>query len=399
MNIFNIAEKAVPFALPFLLVFSRTTADFTVILIVILFLMKSFLNNDWQWLKEPWLKLIYFFFFYLIFINAFFSENVVDSLIYSVSFLRWPLFCVAIYYWIFKSQISIKKVFYSICVLLLFLTLHLWIQYFTNQSISRLSVPFSDNVIPGRFVLFYSVLALGILSFSKEVSFGSKNLLKIFTILFIAYGTIFITGERMVLLLITFSIFSILFGLFIDSKKNFIPMLIFLTSLLLFIIIFYYYIPEVFFRSIVSSQRKVFNLLNSDYGSVFLTAYHKWLNNPFVGGGFHQYRFIDPQIAPGLKNVDSTLHAHNYPLGLLVETGIIGFLIFYTTIIKITLINLKNLNNKSFYLNIVLLNLIFIYFFPISTHFSLSHNWINASAWLLLAFTFVLKNNEKKYTL
>ena len=51
MNIFNIAEKAVPFALPFLLVFSRTTADFTVILIVILFLMKSFLNNDWQWLK------------------------------------------------------------------------------------------------------------------------------------------------------------------------------------------------------------------------------------------------------------------------------------------------------------------------------------------------------------
>ena len=135
----------------------------------------------------------------------------------------------------------------------------------------------------------------------------------------------------------------------------------------------------------------------SDYGSIFKTAYYKWINNPIVGGGLHQYRFIDPQIAPGLNSVGSTLHAHNLPLGLLTETGIIGLILFYSIIIKIYLTNIHSLLKENFLKYTAILNLLIIYFLPFISHFSLSHNWINATIWLILGFTFVLKKNDKKY--
>ena len=45
-------EKYFPYSLPFLLIFFRGLADLTVLLVSLIFLFKSFKNNDWNWTKE-----------------------------------------------------------------------------------------------------------------------------------------------------------------------------------------------------------------------------------------------------------------------------------------------------------------------------------------------------------
>ena len=78
-------------------------------------------------------------------------------------------------------------------------------------------------------------------------------------------------------------------------------------------------------------------------------------------------------------------HAHNYPLSLLAETGIIGLTLFY-----IIIISLFKRVLDSFYIHKNLLklfitaNLLYICFFPFMTHYSFQHNWMNATNWLVV---------------
>ncbi|MGE4596979.1 MAG: hypothetical protein AAEA78_03300, partial [Methylophilaceae bacterium] len=97
-------------ALPFLLIFYRGIADATLILIVLLFLLKSFKEGNWSWAKEQWFVFAIIFWLYLILINAPISINPEKSLFYAIAFIRWPIFAIALSYWIFNNQKN-RKIF------------------------------------------------------------------------------------------------------------------------------------------------------------------------------------------------------------------------------------------------------------------------------------------------
>ncbi len=109
MDLYNRIEKYLPFFLPLLLFFSRSIADITVITISILFLSKCFYDKNFQWLSISWVKIFIFFFLYLLIINTPLSSNSMDSLFYSLGFIRWPLFALAISFWIFKERKSLDN--------------------------------------------------------------------------------------------------------------------------------------------------------------------------------------------------------------------------------------------------------------------------------------------------
>jgi hypothetical protein len=168
MHALKIFEKYIPYLLPFLLIFFRGLADLTVLLIGMLFIYKSYKDSNWLWTNEKWFKFSLIFILYLLIINSSLSINPHDSIFYAVTFVRWPIFAIALYFWIFKSNDSINKFLVSLSLVLFFLILDVWYQFITGADIfgyekyspGRLTGPLRNNPVIGIFITKYLYLFL-----------------------------------------------------------------------------------------------------------------------------------------------------------------------------------------------------------------------------------------------
>lgn len=386
-------ERNIPYALPFLLIFFRGLADLTVLLIGLIFLLKSYREKNWIWMYEAWFKFSVIFVLYLATVNVIISIDPKDSFFYAITFLRWPVFAAAIYFWIFKEANALKKFLYALSLLLAFLLFDVWLQFISGEDIfgyskhgvRRLTGPLRDNPVIGIFLVKYLFIYLLSIMVFKIFKNQSKKLFFISSILFIGFISIFITGERMSLILFTSSSIFLLFIICFQNKKGLIYGFYIILSSLISVALFQIFFPDIYNRAINSSLYKLYNFMESDYGMVYRTAIEVWLNNPIVGGGLHQFKNLYPYYNIEIwKNMVIT-HAHNYPLSLLAETGIIGLTLFY-----IIIISLFKRVLDSFYIHKNLLklfitaNLLYICFFPFMTHYSFQHNWMNATNWLVV---------------
>jgi len=80
---------------------------------------------------------------------------------------------------------------------------------------------------------------------------------------------------------------------------------------------------------------------------------------------------------------------------MMVETGLIGLLLFYNTIYYIFKDITNKLKKENHFLLLLALLLLYICFFPLHTNFSLSHNWINANVWFVVGMILALANLTK----
>ena len=406
MKLFSFTAKYLPYCLPALLVFSRSLADIAVISVVILFLAKCFIEKDFSWLHTSWIKAFIAFLVFLVFINSPLSLNPLDSFFYSIAWMRWPLFAIALSYWIFSDINSFNKLFIAIIVTFLFFISDLLFQYFFLDSFvntiqlgvhqGRLHVPFSSSISPGRFIYLYCFIYLNICFFRQLMLLKRINDIHIFSILLLSFLVVFITGERMSFLIFVSALLIFLFCFILSDKRRATSTLIFVIFCVLAVSFFYLFYSDQFNRTIISTGSKIASLPTTDYGIIFFTSFEKFLNNPIIGSGLHQFRHVQPLYGSGVLQGIKILHGHNLPLNLLVETGLAGLLLFYNIVFFIFL-DIKNKLQRAnpFFL---MLNLILLYicFFPLHSHFSLSHNWMNANTWfvvgLILAWNNLVKN-------
>lgn len=400
----KIFEKYVPYALPFLLIFFRGLADFTVLLVGLIFLFKSYKDSNWSWANETWFKYSLLFVIYLSTVNAFLSINPSDSLLYALTFLRWPIFASALYFWIFKKNDDLKKFIISSSVVVIFLIFDIWYQFFldidifgfTKYSETRLTGPLRNNPVVGIFIAKYLFILLSSLLIFKVFKNKRMRFIYTITIILLGFTSVFITGERMTLILFVSSIFVLFLGFGNSIKEKIIFIIIIIFFLIFFTQIMQYANPEISERAITSSIYKLQNFKDSDYGMVFRTAYDAWLFNPIFGGGLHQFK--DLYIMYGINiwpNV-RILHPHNHPLSLLVETGITGLIIFYLMIFYIFRAALiSSFTKKQWFKLSILFNMLYVCFFPFMTHYSFQHNWMNATTWLIVGIVLTLRNCKK----
>ena len=391
-----------PYLLPLLLIFSRSIADITIVLISILFLYYSFKKIGWGWLKEKWFLFALFFSAYGITLNSAMSIDAKETFVYSLFFMRWPIFSMALAYWILSDFKSLKKFLTSLTLLLLFIIFDTWWQFFFEQDLfgfekysgNRLTGPFKDNPHVGAWLAKLALLPplLLILYDKCKLQIHQNYLIySFFLISTIVFLTVFITGERMALLLIVASILIFFIGLISEKifslRKLFFLMLLSITAISIFALIF----PETTQRAFFSTIDKIINWKSSDYGLVWQSAYDVWMQSPIFGVGLHKYREACENlgiygtsyltaIGPGV-----CFHPHNISLQLLSETGIFGFIIFYLMIFYLATSSLKKYFKNSLWLAFALIfNIIFTCFLPIASNTSFFSNKYGAIIWLLI---------------
>ena len=393
-------EKYIPYSLPFLLFFFRGLADLTVVVVSIIFLYKSFKESKWIWAKELWFKYSVIFVIYLATINVYISIDRSDTLFYALTFIRWPIFAAALYFWIFNSKAAIKSFLISLGLLLAFIIVDVWIQYFVGKDVFgyptielRLTGPLRDNPVVGIFITKFIFIFLTSLLVFKQFNQDNHRYIFLFLLMIIGFMSVFITGERMSLLLFFSAIPLVLLGFSKDYMRTLINIALLFTILLFLALLIGEFFPQTFERAIHSTFYKLSNFKNSDYGLVYQTAYQTWLHNIWLGGGLHQLKDLYSLYQINLWEL-KILHAHNHPLSLLAETGLVGLILYFLIIIQIIRKIFKEIYQQNNWLKFsLLITLIYICFWPFMSHFSFQHNWMNAINWLIVGL--VLALNKK----
>jgi len=384
------SQTALPWLLPPLLLFSRALADLTVLLSGILFLIWSFQRQDWPWARNPWFRLSLLFWAYLLFVNLPLSVDPSDSLLYAITFMRWPLFAAALAYWLLTSRDRQKHFLIALLFTSLFIALDTGWQYVTGVDWfgipiapeNRLTGPFRNPVAGIMMVRVEFILLLAIAVFSSLQSIY-RQVLFIVGILLSFLLLIFITGERMAFMLCVSASLLVLLGFALQYPAR--QTLVVLGGLLLILVIIalMFLLPETSQRMVFSTVEKLQNFRESDYGQVFRGAFEVWQHYPWFGSGLHSYQAVCAELGVMANTAIACTHPHNLYLHLGAETGIVGVSLFCLMVLAIFHQALASLwRQKSWLLLTICSAILLLSFWPLIGGISLLNNWVAALVWL-----------------
>jgi len=312
-------------------------------------------------------KLIFLFFAYTIFtgtwntIEGFYFENIKNYdftiSIKTLLFLRYLFFYLTIRLLIEKKLINYKIIFYSFSALSLFVSLDVILQFFNGKDIFgltspylyRTTGPFYTEAIAGGFIQKFSFfLFFSFILFTKIKNLRT-NIIILTILFFITFLSILLSGNRMPLLLFSFGIFLI----FLNNKtlKKYIFHILILVFLLSAITVGSNNKLKGYYDTFYISSKNIISLysyrilgIGEDldiihrpfYIHEFDTGVGTWKMNKYLGGGIKSFRYNCPkrEIKSKHERIKCNMHPHNYYLEILVDLGIIGFLIFITIVVK-----------------------------------------------------------------
>ena len=294
-------------------------------------------------------------------INLFLSQNFDLSLNRVLKFIFIIFFVSAIKFIIRYKNYFFENYIYKIWSLIFLIVIFdLVFEYIFGHNIlgNKSYMPGRlTGFIDGELVIGYYFIGFALLAFiflDKQI--GKKNYT--FFILLIFIYVSFLIGERSNF--IKFFIASLIFFLIvyeIDLKKKIIGILI--TASILYITVsniniyktrFVYQMPNLLEKNGIKKY-----MLNSTYGSHYNTALSVFKNNIIFGVGIKNYREESIKKIYTDQNKDFKFqimgtHPHQIHLELLSETGIFGYLSFFSFIIYSLYLSLSSfLKSKNYY--------------------------------------------------
>lgn len=358
-------------------------------------------------IENEFKKIIVFFFifyFYLI-INSLFAFDVYTSIKSSLSQIRFFLFFLFLYLLCDISREFLEKIIKFYKLILLIFSLDLIAQSILGYNIiglkpsidnpDRFSGFFGSELVAGTFLFYISIPIISFTFYQLK-----KNSLKLNTynliFLFLVSFAIIQTGDRMSTLLYLASVIMILF-----FHLSFKKLLGFIIIIFILLFLTFKLFPNVQSRYI-SLGNELNNIKSFGYFRLFSSSFNIWKDNKFFGVGLKNYRKVCDtkkfDETTGLKNLCST-HPHNNILELLVETGLIGFILFFLFIFQI----IKFLIKKHFLLvsdsifssySFGLLVSLLFFLWPIKSSGSMFTTFFISFTWFNLGILFCLTKNK-----
>lgn len=398
-------------SLPFLLLLSRTTADLSVVIIGSFFLFRSYQKHNWHWLKQKWVQCLFLFLAYLLLINVPNSLNPSGSFAYSLFFLRWPLFALALGYWVLKAPRAATTFFISLSICMVFLILDSWLQFITgydlfqhalhpeNQTIppNRLTGPYTKPII-GIMLVRVTFIALLLTRYFQFAKATTPSFIASLSIIMVALLTIFISGERMAFVLCCFGLSTLLIGYWFAYRSLRLKIVFALMLTIASIGLMMMQAPETTHRVITSGLAKLQDFSNSDYGIVLNAAWQTWQENWLIGSGLHTYRHHCELLGVLAQTDFVCSHPHNLYLHLATETGTLGVSLFSLMILSLYYFLIKpHLKRGDWVLGAMVFTILNMSFWPVIVGISLLNNWVASLAWLGVGWCIaILPGNNQK---
>ena len=418
-NYINLVSYLV-LSLPLSLIFSRFTADLSIVILSIMFF---FIRGENKIFENKFLS-IAIIFIVCASISSVLSNHIIYSLKSSLLHLRFIFFILTVsILFLYCKKNFLKNLFYIFLSCYLVLLFDATIQFIFKQNIlgytvnpiNRVSSLFFDELILGSYLSRLFPLLIFLYVYLK------LRLNKYFMIYFLfhLYFVVFVTGERL-----SFTILNIYYLLFIlvfsssfkarsslnntlsqstafnytyclETKKNIISNPKLSES--------WNYVED---KSFIPNCHPIVKIFDYEIYYTFtimhfnhyLSAIEMFKDNKYFGVGPKIFRKICNNKDYYLNEFSCSSHPHNYYIQLLSETGLVGFSlisIIYLSFIYLFFNNIIKHNNKDFLSKYILISSFLVNFFPFFPGGNFFNNWNSIIYTLPLGFLIALYNTKK----
>ena len=416
--------SGIVYLFPLSIIIGNFYSNFIVAVGSLTFFIYSIIKRQEEF-NNPFFK-IFLIFWFLIVVRSLFTSEILFSFKSSFLFIRYALFCLLVKFLILNNKYFLKNFFKINVILLIFISIDALIQFYFGKNLfgtfasqienNRISGVFGKELILGSFITKISFILFAINIIKKNHYYN-------FFLIIFFFIVVFITGERASFFLFMVGIFYSF--LFFREKKIYLYSLIVALILLPTIIINKDSIRERMilqtFNQLYSETNTNFNvpkklfLFSEGHQILIVSALNMFYQNPFIGVGPNLYRFECenekyfisgknyPNFGSGRDLINHcNTHPHNYYVQILSETGIVGFLFIFLTLIKFVHYSVKILHDqvkKKKYISqykIFIFSAIIINLWPFIT----TGNFFGSSAanlfWLPVGFFLAAFDSTKK---
>jgi len=383
--------------LPIGLLISTGVSELISILLVILFIIKSFTKKNLQWYKNSYFFILTILWFALI-LNLIFSKYPENTIFRSLGFIKYIIFVFSIAYYL-KIKKNLNIIFCIWTITLLIVGFDIIFEYVFEQNILGFKSPYEDRISSflgkelkiGHFVLGFCFICSGFFfekyKYNHNISITIGFLITIFFII-----SIILTGERsnIIKAICGLILFVLLFNKEKINKKKII-----LTLTIIIILIFSVSQKiqnrfNVFIIDLLKEEGLVKTYKRSQQAAHYYTAMEIFKSNLFFGVGNKNFRiecqnekYHNPSYERTVERCAT--HPHQIYFEFLSEHGIIGTTIILSIIFYIifkSLIIYKKRNNLIHLGSIIFIIVSFIPMLPTGsffTSFGATIFWINFS--------------------
>ena len=389
----HLAASFLLFCIPAMLIFTRAGADIAVVLIGVIFLVRSALTRDWSWAREKDILILLVIFVLMNALVSPFAEHVSKSFSRSLSWLRFVVFYAAVTRWVLHDEQTIRRFVIALFATISVAALDALYQFFVGVSLlsgqamtGRLTGPL-DRPNIGMYLAKMGLAGM-VMAFALWLGKSSKNLFAVGCGLApVLLSVIFLSGERAASVLTLIALVLIVGALFLVggmARKISVGLALCGAGALAFLLS----TSDRIWSRVEALADVVTNYSESIYGQLALLGVRFFGESPLTGVGMGNFSLVCKDYAQ--KGVDGALchpHPHNFYVEWLSDTGLIGTIPFTVFMVMLYWAGAKILAGSrenrllgGLYLGVLVMSL-----FPFSVTQSLFSNWPAILAWTSIA--------------
>ena len=365
---------------PFILLIERSPADLWLSVIALTFAGRSILRQEGWWLRVTWVRLA-FLFWAVCLLSAALSKLPAYSLGETFVWFRFPLFAMAVAFWLGRDRRMIHAMLLSVgggmLAMCLILAAEISVVGLTG---ARLSWPYGD-LVPGNYLAkaclpaFVVVVAMATSADGRTASWAA-------VIALISIVASVMTGERINFLI---RACSGMLAAIVWKPRLYRVLAVFaiegiavLSALLA--------TPGLIQRFIDRFVQQIPIHGDSLYFRAMAPAVLAFNESPLLGVGPGNLRILCPDIIEGSAAYDCHPHPHNYFLQMLGEAGIFGLLTGVLFLGSIIWVCAKPaMRDRSNVVVATMWIVPFAFFWPIASTADFFGQWNNIFMWSAVA--------------
>ena len=348
-----INKKFIPFYLiglyPFTLILGTLISESLSIILILLFAVESIKNKKLNFYKD---LIIYFLVIIWIFmmINLFNSIDFQLSFNRSIFFIRYPLLILSITYFLRKDPDKIEIIFKLWMLTVVVTIIDLYIQFFFGANILGFKSPWEERLsgfFDQELKVAHLLIGFFLPAFAYFFQKKPKNIF-LYILLILYFLILILTNERANI--IRGSLALVIFFTLIPYFKVKIKTILISSILAIFCVMLFFvepvknrFIKEI---SFMDADRSLINyVILSNYGPHYLTSLEIFKKNKLFGTGIKTFRKSCKNVSikkyykddSHLSNSGCSTHPHQYYFEILSDQGLLGFIIFVSFFIYLSL--------------------------------------------------------------